>query len=95
MTRRRLYPAKTDESTVVTSLSLDQLRGLGDAPVKVALDTEEHGLYRWGTLFPLPRAYGNRIWLYVPDYAGTSAPPAFVYAESSKVRVWRVAVSEG
>ena len=36
----------------------------------------------------LPRYAGT-------DYAGTDAPPAFVYAERSKVRVWRVAVSEG
>lgn len=93
MTRRRLYPAKP-YGKHVTTLSLDVLKGLGDSPVGVSLDNGEHGLYQWGTLHPLPGAHGNRTWLYVPDYAGTNAPPAFVYAEGSKVRVWRVAVSE-
>ena len=93
MTRRRLYPAEPS-GKLVRTFSPDALRGLGDVPVKVSLNTGEHGLYQWGTLFPLPSAYGNRVWLYVPDCAGTNAPPAFVYAERSKVRVWRVAVSE-
>ena len=95
MTRRRLYPAKPNRSTVVTSLSLDQLRGLGDAPVCVSLATEEHGLYRWGTLEPLPSAYNTRAWLYVPDYASSDAPPAFVYEKSDGVEVWRLAITAG
>lgn len=93
MTRRRLYPAKPNRSTVVTSLSLGQLRGLGDAPVCVSLATEEHGLYRWGVLTPLAGAYNTRAWLYVPDYASSYAPPAFVYEKSDGVEVWRIAVS--
>lgn len=93
MTRWRLYPAKPNGSTVVTSLSLDQLRGLGDAPAKVALSTKEHGLYQWGVLAPLASAYNTRAWLYVPDYASSDAPPAFVYEKSDGVEVWRIAVS--
>lgn len=95
MTRRRLYPAEPNRSTVVTSLSLDQLRGLGDAPVCVSLATEEHGLYRWGTLEPLPDAYNNRAWLYVPDYAAPERPPALVYAKTDTVEVWRLAITAG
>lgn len=95
MTRRRLYPAEPNMSPAVTSLSLDQLRGLGDAPVRVALATEEHGLYKWGTLEPLPNAYNNRSWLYVPDYPTTKQPPALVYARKASVDVWRLAITAG
>lgn len=95
MTRRRLYPAKPNRSTVVTSLSLGQLRGLGDAPVCVSLATEEHGLYRWGTLNPLASAYNTRAWLYVPDYASPERPPALVYAKTDAVEVWRLAITAG
>lgn len=95
MTRWRLYPAKPNRSTKVTSLSLDQLRGLGDAPVCVSLATEEHGLYRWGTLEPLPVAYNNRAWLNVPDYASPERPPALVYAKADGVEVWRLAITAG
>lgn len=95
MTRRRLYPAKPNRSTVVTSLSLDQLRDLGDAPVCVSLATEEHGLYRWGALTPLASAYNTRAWLYVPDYAAPERPPALVYAKTDAVEVWRLAITAG
>lgn len=95
MTRRRLYPAKPNWSTVVTSLSLDQLRGLGDAPAKVALSTNEHGLYQWGALTPLASAYNTRAWLYVPDYAAPERPPAFVYEKGDGVEVWRLAITAG
>ena len=47
MTRRRLYPAEPS-GKLVRTFSLDVLRDLGDAPAKVALSTNEHGLYQWG-----------------------------------------------
>lgn len=92
MTRRRLYPAKPS-GEVVTTLSPDALRGLGDAPVKVSLNTGEHGLYRWGALIPLASAYNTRSWLYVPDYASHEQPPAVVYLKTDAVEVWRIAIS--
>lgn len=95
MTRWRLYPAKPNRSTKVTSLSLDQLRDLGDAPAKVALSTNEHGLYQWGVLIPFASAYNTRAWLYVPDYASHDAPPAFVYEKIDGVEVWRLAITAG
>lgn len=93
MTRRRLYPAKPSGKLVKT-FSLDVLRNLGDAPAKVALSTNEHGLYQWGALIPLASAYNNRAWLYVPDHASHDAPPAFVYVIGGGVLVLRIAVSE-
>ena len=47
MTRWRLYPAEPS-GKLVRTFSLDVLRDLGDAPAKVALSTNEHGLYQWG-----------------------------------------------
>ncbi len=93
MTRRRLYPAEPS-GKLVTTLSLDVLRDLDDTPAKVALSTNEHGLYQWGVLFPFASAYNSRAWLYVPDYASHDAPPAFVYVTSGWVLVLRIAVSE-
>lgn len=92
MTRWRLYPAEPS-GELVRTFSPDVLRGLGDAPAKVALSTQEHGLYRWGVLTPLASAYNTRAWLYVPDYASPDAPPAFVYEKGDGVEVWRIAVS--
>lgn len=94
MTRWRLYPAKPS-GKLVRTFSLDVLRGLGDAPAKVALSTNEHGLYQWGVLTPFARAYNTRVWLYVPDHASHDAPPAFVYEKSDRVEVWRLAITAG
>lgn len=93
MTRRRLYPAKPD-GVVVRTLSLDALRSLGDAPARVELAAEEHGLYRWGALFPLPHAYNTRIWLYVPDYPSEEQPPAFIHAKTDEVVIWKIGISK-
>lgn len=93
MTRWRLYPAKPSGKLVKT-FSLDVLRNLDDTPAKVALSTNEHGLYQWGVLIPFASAYNTRAWLYVPDYASHDAPPAFVYVTSGGVLVLRIAVSE-
>lgn len=94
MTRWRLYPAKPS-GKLVRTFSLDVLRDLGDAPAKVALSTNEHGLYQWGVLTPLASAYNTRAWLYVPDYAAPERPPALVYAKTDAVDVWRLAITAG
>lgn len=94
MTRWRLYPAKPS-GKLVRTFSLDVLRDLGDAPAKVALSTNEHGLYQWGALTPLASAYNTRAWLYVPDYAAPERPPALVYAKTDAVDVWRLAITAG
>lgn len=94
MTRWRLYPAKPS-GKLVRTFSLDVLRDLGDAPAKVALSTNEHGLYQWGALTPLASAYNTRAWLYAPDYAAPERPPALVYAKTDAVEVWRLAITAG
>lgn len=94
MTRWRLYPAKPSGKLVKT-FSLDVLRNLDDTPAKVALSTNEHGLYQWGALIPFASAYNNRAWLYVPDYASPERPPALVYAKADGVEVWRLAITAG
>lgn len=94
MTRWRLYPAEPS-GKLVSTFSLDVLRDLGDAPAKVALSTNEHGLYQWGALTPLASAYNTRAWLYVLDYAAPERPPALVYAKTDAVDVWRLAITAG
>lgn len=48
-----------------------------------------------GDAEPLPDAYNNRAWLYVPDYASPERPPALVYAKTDAVEVWRLAITAG
>lgn len=93
MTRRMVWPA-TVIGAYIDNLDAETLKGLGPLPVGVALNSVEYGLYQWGTLVPFSVGYGNRWWLYLPDYAGTSSPMAFVCLKANgNVEVYLPAVT--
>lgn len=93
MTRRRLWPATVPDGSI-QNLDAETLKGLGPLPVRVASDSIGYGLYPYGTLIPFAVGYDNRWWLYLPDYANTASPMAFVcLKKDGSVEVYLPAVT--